>query len=104
MGWSSAAGESLGFAWTAVALDALSHELDWDPRTADVLVGTSAGAEMVALLGSGRSPADILAAVRGSSTPTPCSLGTWRSTQARCRPAQARLAGDWLAAQSEAST
>lgn len=60
-------GGALGFAWTAVALDALSRELDWDLRTADVIVGTSAGAEMAALLGSGRSAADILAAVRGGS-------------------------------------
>ncbi|WP_278262937.1 patatin-like phospholipase family protein [Nocardia sp. AG03] len=56
-------GGVLGFAWTAVALDAVERALDWDARTADVLVGTSAGAEIVAALGSGRTPADLLAAL-----------------------------------------
>lgn len=45
-------GGTLGFAWTAAVLAELERQ-GWDPRTADVLVGTSAGAELVALLGSG---------------------------------------------------
>ncbi|WP_410874928.1 patatin-like phospholipase family protein [Nocardia sp. A7] len=56
-------GGLLGFAWTAVALDAVERALNWDIRTADVLVGTSAGAELVAALGSGRTPTDLLAAL-----------------------------------------
>ncbi|WP_067456807.1 patatin-like phospholipase family protein [Nocardia alba] len=56
-------GGLLGFAWTAVALDAVERALNWDIRTADVLIGTSAGAELVATLGSGRTPADLLAAL-----------------------------------------
>ncbi|MEV0687055.1 patatin-like phospholipase family protein [Nocardia sp. NPDC050378] len=56
-------GGVLGFAWTAVALDAVERALDWDVRSADVLIGTSAGAEIVAALGSGRTPADLLAAL-----------------------------------------
>lgn len=56
-------GGLLGFAWTAVALDAVERALNWDTRTADVLIGTSAGAELVAALGSGRTPADLLAAL-----------------------------------------
>ncbi|GAA1522265.1 patatin-like phospholipase family protein [Nocardioides humi] len=45
-------GGTLGFAWTAAVLAELERQ-GWDPRTADVLVGTSAGAELVALLGAG---------------------------------------------------
>ena len=56
-------GGPVGFTWTVVALAALEEALAWDPRTADVLVGTSAGAEIVAALGSGRSVADLLAAL-----------------------------------------
>ncbi|MFF2087159.1 patatin-like phospholipase family protein [Nocardia sp. NPDC058176] len=58
-------GGILGFAWTAVALDAVERALGWDIRTAEVLIGTSAGAEIVAALGSGRTPADLLAALDG---------------------------------------
>lgn len=59
-------GGTLGFCWTAVALHAVERELDWDARTADVLIGTSAGAEMVALLGSGRPAGDVVAALAGA--------------------------------------
>ncbi|MEV0063034.1 patatin-like phospholipase family protein [Nocardia sp. NPDC050718] len=59
-------GGILGFAWTAVALDAVEQALGWDVRTADVLIGTSAGAEIVAALGAGRTPADLLAALDGA--------------------------------------
>ncbi|EGD43397.1 hypothetical protein NBCG_02262 [Nocardioidaceae bacterium Broad-1] len=59
-------GGTLGFAWTAVALRALEEALDWDARTADVLVGTSAGSEIVAALGSGRTPQDLLDALDGT--------------------------------------
>lgn len=51
-------GGTLGFAWTAVVLAELERQ-GWDPRTADVLVGTSAGAELVARLGAGMSAADL---------------------------------------------
>jgi NTE family protein len=54
-------GGTLGFAWTAIALQAVERRLDWNARTAEVLVGTSAGSEVVALLGSGRSVAEIVA-------------------------------------------
>ncbi|MBM0124811.1 patatin-like phospholipase family protein [Pimelobacter simplex] len=50
-------GGTLGFAWTAAVLAELERQ-GWDPRTADVLVGTSAGAELVARLGAGMSAAD----------------------------------------------
>ncbi|UKD53637.1 patatin-like phospholipase family protein [Amycolatopsis sp. FU40] len=58
-------GGTLGFAWTAVALAAVEAQLGWDAREADVLVGTSAGAEMAAFLGSGIGVGEIMAALHG---------------------------------------
>ncbi|MFJ8912467.1 hypothetical protein [Amycolatopsis sp. NPDC102389] len=58
-------GGTLGFAWTAAVLDALHAKAGWDPREADVLVGTSAGAEAVAMLGAGIPAKAILDAVAG---------------------------------------
>lgn len=48
-------GGVLGGAWSIAALDSVRHALDWDPREAEILVGTSAGAVLVALLGAGVS-------------------------------------------------
>ena len=64
-------GGTLGFAWSAVTLVELERALGWDARNADVLVGTSAGSEMVAALGSGRSAAQVLAALDGESGADP---------------------------------
>lgn len=64
-------GGTLGFAWTAVALRALEEQLGWDVRTAEVLLGTSAGAEIVAALGSGRTPQDLLDALDGTDHADP---------------------------------
>lgn len=58
-------GGTLGAAWTIAALHALRRATDWDPREAEVLVGTSAGAEVAALLGSGVGVDDLLAAQLG---------------------------------------
>ncbi|RZI87249.1 MAG: patatin, partial [Microbacterium sp.] len=59
-------GGTLGFAWTAATLVAVERELGWDARTAEVLVGTSAGSEAVALLGSRRSAQSVVEALAGS--------------------------------------
>ncbi|MGH3863214.1 patatin-like phospholipase family protein [Actinokineospora sp.] len=58
-------GGTLGAAWTVGALVAVEEAFGWDPRTADVLVGTSAGAEFVTLLGSGVGTSELLDAHRG---------------------------------------
>jgi NTE family protein len=50
----------LGAAWTVGALKALELELGVDARDFDVLVGTSAGSVLAALLGSGVSVDDLL--------------------------------------------
>ena len=47
------AGGVLGGAWMAGALAALNQVTGWDPREADLLVGTSAGAVFAALLAAG---------------------------------------------------
>ena len=48
-------GGVLGAAWMIGALTALGETYEWDPREADVLVGTSAGSVLCGLLGSGIS-------------------------------------------------
>lgn len=60
-------GGVLGGAWSIAALDSVRHALDWDPREAEILVGTSAGAVLVALLGAGVSVDRLLAAQRGEA-------------------------------------
>lgn len=55
------AGGVIGGAYHAGALTALEHDLGWDVRTADVIVGTSAGALTGALLRSGIPPSDLAA-------------------------------------------
>jgi len=58
-------GGTLGFAWSVVALDLIEQALGWDAREATAITGTSAGSELAAMLGSGISTADILAALEG---------------------------------------
>lgn len=60
-------GGTLGGAWTVAALKALSDYLDWDPSTADLLQGTSAGAEYVTMLASGISVDELVGAQQGTT-------------------------------------
>lgn len=55
------AGGVVGQAYHSGVLAALEHDYGWDPRTADVIVGTSAGSITGMLLRSG-VPASELAA------------------------------------------
>jgi NTE family protein len=59
------AGGVLGAAWTTGALCALEEVEGFDPRTAEVVVGTSAGAVLAALLGAGVSAAHLRDHQRG---------------------------------------
>lgn len=61
-------GGTLGFAWSAVALDLVEQRLGWDARTADVIIGTSAGAELAAFLGAGVPASELHQAVAGRPT------------------------------------
>lgn len=44
-----------GGAWTIAMLDSLANATGWDPRQADILMGTSSGSVIVSLLGGGIS-------------------------------------------------
>ncbi len=78
-------GGTLGAAWIVAALAAVRDALDWDPRTADVLVGTSAGAELVTVLGSGVG-VDELVAMQDDSTTHPVLARHLRSGPGRFPP------------------
>ena len=55
------AGGVVGQAYHAGVLASLEHDLGWDPRTADVIVGTSAGSVTGTLLRMGVSASDLAA-------------------------------------------
>jgi NTE family protein len=87
-------GGAVGLAYHAGALAALEHELQWDPRDADVIVGTSAGSIMATLLRRGLSAGD-LAAVAVESRPLSMSLDV--EAVLRARPAfEAPAIHRWL--------
>jgi NTE family protein len=54
-------GGAFGAAYHAGVLTALETDLGWDPREADVIVGTSAGSIVASLLRLGVSPSDLAA-------------------------------------------
>ncbi len=59
------AGGVLGAAWSIGALGALRQHDGWDPREAEVLIGTSAGSVLAAFLGCGTSVDVLLDHQRG---------------------------------------
>ena len=61
------AGGATGHAFHIGVLSALEEATGWDPRTADVIVGTSAGAIIGALLRGGLSPRDLAARALGET-------------------------------------
>ena len=63
-------GGASGLAFHAGVLWALHHDLGWDPRTADIIVGTSAGSIVGALLRSGVAPEDLAAWATNSDPST----------------------------------
>lgn len=67
------AGGVLGAAWTIGALQAMAEVEGFDPADAEVVIGTSAGSVLAALLGSGLSVAELLDHQRGM--PLPHELG-----------------------------
>src|SRR4051812_40200950 len=63
------AGGVLGGAWLAGALAALTEHTRWDPAAADVIVGTSAGSMIGALLACGVPPWFMVAHSAGQTLP-----------------------------------
>jgi NTE family protein len=61
------AGGVLGGAWLTGALDAIADETDWDPGSADFIVGTSAGSMIGALTAAGVPPWFMVAHSAGES-------------------------------------
>ncbi len=59
-------GGTVGMAYHAGALAALQHDLGWDARDAEVVVGTSAGSLVGSLLRIGVPPTDLAALTVGS--------------------------------------
>jgi NTE family protein len=75
-------GGVIGMAYHAGALAALEHDLGWDPRTADVVVGTSAGSVVGALLRRG-VPATDLATIAVGAEPRSTPPGVVRALRER---------------------
>jgi NTE family protein len=64
------AGGSVGHSFHIGVLSALADELGWDARTADLIVGTSAGSVLGASLRAGIGPHDMRARAQGAA-PSP---------------------------------
>lgn len=58
-------GAVAGAAWSIPVLDKLQQVLDWDAREADLLIGTSVGAVLAALLAGGVGVDRMMASQRG---------------------------------------
>ena len=70
------AGGVTGLAYHAAALATLERELGWDPRTAEIVTGTSAGSVTGALLRRGISAGDLaLVALGREPRSTPAGVG-----------------------------
>jgi NTE family protein len=59
------AGGVLGGAWLVGGMSALARETEWDPGSADHIVGTSAGSMVGALVAAGVPPWFMVAHSRG---------------------------------------
>ena len=87
------AGGPTGHAFHIGVLSALEEATGWDPRTADVIVGTSAGAIIAALLRGGMSPRDLAARALGETlSPEGAKIA---SILGRPEPAPATESNGW---------
>ncbi|MDF1781235.1 MAG: patatin-like phospholipase family protein [Alcanivoracaceae bacterium] len=56
-----------GAAWQIATLEALQKQLNWDARSADILIGTSAGSVLAALLSAGVSVERMVASEKNTA-------------------------------------
>jgi NTE family protein len=68
------AGGVLGAAWSIGALRAIAEVEGFDPHSADIIIGTSAGSVLAALLGAGLTVSDLLDHQRGLPLPQEVGL------------------------------
>jgi len=101
-------GGVVGLAYHAAALTAIENDLGWDPRTADIIVGTSAGSMVGAFLRRGLTGTDLAAltvdapapevpqalidALRDRAPLPPISM----RTMLRLRPPSLSVLGSWV--------
>jgi NTE family protein len=68
------AGGVLGAAWSIGALNAVAEVEGFDPHAADIILGTSAGSVLAALLGAGLTVAELIDHQRGRPLPREVGL------------------------------
>jgi NTE family protein len=78
-------GGTVGGAWTVGALAVVAHDLGWDPRDAEVIVGTSSGSSIAAMLGAGFGVEELLAAQRDEPS-APAAARAFFTRPPRDRP------------------
>ena len=87
-------GGVLGAAWAVGALQALRQVHDFEPRDCEVIVGTSAGSVLAALLGAGASVDELVSQERGERVETgPIAGFSWdiEAVTGGSRPGRPRL-------------
>lgn len=72
-----------GGAWSIAALHNLQRQLKWDPRDADIIIGTSVGAVLATLLAGGVSVEQLMACQRNTGQ---CRWDHDRDTGSRFPP------------------
>ncbi len=101
-------GAVAGAAWSIAVLDAVQRELRWDAREAELLIGTSAGAVLAALLAAGVSAERMMASERGEAEDCTWNhdtdSGGATPPMPALRPTAARLAWKGLRGQVSALT
>lgn len=93
------AGGAMAAAYHAGVLAALEHDLGWDARDAEVIVGTSAGSLVAAVLRRGVAPSDLSSVVHGGRSlhSDPAIVERLRDRPELPSPGLTRLLGAWRA-------
>ncbi|ONI75099.1 hypothetical protein ALI144C_40815 [Actinosynnema sp. ALI-1.44] len=87
-------GGTVGSAWQVGALAAVREQWGWDPRDAAVIVGTSGGASLAAMLGSGVGTEELVAGQRGQADARE-SVRRFFTEPPAAFPAFPALSGSW---------